>query len=79
MAGLSARKLQTVPSNEGIQADVALTESNGDEHVVRCLCKFDGTTDIGDPNSGETLKYLSDRYGDQTVWALSRQVTLAGH
>ncbi|MBV6489825.1 MAG: hypothetical protein CNCCGFBP_00199 [Fimbriimonadaceae bacterium] len=79
MAGLTARKLQTVPSNEGIQADVALTEPNGDEHVLRCLCKFDGTTDIGDPSAGEALKYLSDRYGDQTIWALTRQVTLAGH
>lgn len=76
MAGLKARKLQTVPSNDGIQADVALTEPNGDEHILRCLCKFDGTTDIGDPSAGDVMNYLSDRYGDQTVWALTRQVTL---
>jgi hypothetical protein len=30
MAGLKARRLQTVPSSEGIQGDVVLTEPNGE-------------------------------------------------
>jgi len=76
VAGLRALRLKSVPSDEGIHAEVGLTEPNGDEHIVRCLCKFDGTTDIADMRGGEALKYLSDRYGDQTVWALTRQVTL---
>lgn len=79
MAGLTARKLAEIPSTDGIQADVALLEPNGDEHVVRCLCKFDGTTDIGEVGDGSVLGYLSDRYGSQAVWALTRQVTLSGH
>ncbi len=61
---LRGRFLRSVPSDEGRQADIALIEPNGEEHVVRCLIKVTGT-DIG--GNGEVLAYLNSRYGDQTV------------
>ncbi|MBN9500499.1 MAG: hypothetical protein BGO01_07745 [Armatimonadetes bacterium 55-13] len=74
MNGLRARLLEHVPSPDGTQADVLLIEPNGDEHRVRCLCKRDGTTDLG--GDGEMVAFLNDKYGEQTVWALARQMTL---
>lgn len=74
MNGLRARLLEHVPSPDGPQADVLLIEPNGDEHRVRCLCKRDGTTDIG--GDGEMVAFLNDKYGDQSVCGLARQVTL---
>lgn len=74
MNGLRARLLEHVPSPDGTQADVLLIEPNGDEHRVRCLCKRDGTTDLG--GDGEMVTFLNDKYGEQTVWALARQMTL---
>lgn len=75
MNGLRAVLMRHVPSPDGIQADVLLIEPNGDEHRVRCLCKDDGSTDIG--GDGEMISFLTDKYGEQTVWALSRQITLS--
>ena len=74
MNGLRAVLLRHVPSVDGIQADVLLIEPNGDEHHVRCLCKHDGTTDIG--GDGEEIAYLNEKFGSQTVWTLSRRVTV---
>lgn len=75
MSGLRAVFMRHVPSADGKQADVLLIEPNGDEHRVRCLCKHDGSTDIG--GDGETISFLAEKYGEQTVWALSRQMTLS--
>lgn len=76
MHGLQARFLRFVPSTEGTQADLTLTEPNGDEHLVRCLCRPSGSIDIGEVGNGETLGYLDDRYGSQTVCALCRDAML---
>ena len=75
MNGLRAVLMRHVSSVDGIQADVLLIEPNGDEHRVRCLCKHDGSTDIG--GDGEMIAFLNEKFGSQTVWALSRQVTLS--
>ncbi len=74
MNGLTARLVEHVPSPDGTQADALLIEPNGDEHRIRCLCKKDGTTDLG--GDGAMVHYLNQKYGSQTVWALSRQMTL---
>jgi hypothetical protein len=50
-------------------------ESNGDEHLVRCLVKGDGTDFGGD---GEWLEYLNRRYGAQGVWNVARRAVI-GH
>ena len=76
MSGLRAVLMRHVPSPDGPQADVLLIEPNGEEHQVRCLCKSDGTTDLGVIGDGGRLTYLEDKYGSQVVWALSRQLTL---
>jgi hypothetical protein len=73
---LQARFLRFVHSTEGTQADLLVTEPNGDEHLVRCLCRPSGSTDIGEVGDGETVGYLNDRYGSQVVCALCRQATL---
>lgn len=77
MNGLRAELMRRVPSPDGPQADVILIEPNGTEHQVRCLCKPDGTTDIGVMGGAERLLDLEERYGAQVVCALSRQITLA--
>jgi|CXWL01.1.fsa_nt_gi hypothetical protein len=76
MAGLTAKRLQRRNSESGVEADVLLTEPNGVEHTVRCLCKLVGTTDIGDPTGGVALRHLTTTYGEQVVWALTRQIAL---
>lgn len=74
MNGLRAHLIESQNSSEGLQAELMLVEPNGDEHRVRCLCKADGSTEIcGD---GESIDYLHEKYGERTVWALSRQTTL---
>ncbi len=61
MGVLRARKIESVPSLQGVQADIALIEPNGDEYRVRCLCKLDGSTDIGgDP---DVIAFLNAKYG----------------
>jgi hypothetical protein len=74
MNGLQARLLSRGPSPDGTQADLLLIEPNGDEHLVRCLCKDDGSTEIG--GDGEMVGYLNDKYGSPNVCSLSRQTTL---
>ena len=74
MNGLQAKLLGYVPSPDGTQADLLLLEPNGNENRVRCLCKRDGSTDIG--GDAERVDYLNTKYGSQTVWTLSRQITL---
>ncbi len=76
MAGLTAKRLNRLKSEHGIESDVILTEPNGVEHTLRCLCRLNGTTEIGDPTNGESLKHLAATYGEQMVWALTRQITL---
>jgi len=64
-----------VPTDDGTQADLVVTEPNGDQHSFRCLCRPDGRTEIeGDQ---EALDYLTQRYGEQTLWRLARTTTLA--
>ncbi len=74
MSGLRAELMRPDLSPDGKQADVLLIEPNGDEHKVRCLCKHGGSTDMG--CIGENVKFLSEKYGEQTVWALARQMTI---
>jgi len=74
MRVLRARLVELVPSSEGVQADVVLIEPNGDEYPVRCLCKPDGTTDIGgDPDA---IAFLNVRYGDNSLCVVAREATL---
>lgn len=57
---LIARLLEPVAFSEGVQADVVLIEPNGDEYLVRCLCRLDGSTEIGgDPG---VIALLDDKY-----------------
>ena len=74
MNGLRARLVERVTSDDGPQAVLVLTEPNGDEYTVRCLCKQDGTTDLG--GRADEIAFLNLKYGQQTIWALSRQITL---
>ena len=76
MSGLTARKIEEIPTNEGIQAHIALVEPNGDEHIVSCRCGFDGSTDITEFGTTGVVAYLSERYGAQIVRDLTRQTTL---
>ena len=77
MGGLRAEFMRRVPSLDGPQADVLLIEPNGDEHQVRCLCRSDGTTDLGTMDRPERLILLEETYGPQVICALTRQITLA--
>ena len=79
MNGLRAELMRRVPSPDGLQADVILIEPNGEEHQVRCLCKPNGTTDLGVLGGSGRLDTLEERFGQQTVCALSRQITLAAY
>ncbi len=71
---LRARVVGLVDSPDGKQADIMLIEPNGDEHLVRCLCKWDGTMDIG--GDGEVLAYLNQRYSAEMVGQTARAATL---
>ena len=76
MADLQVRLIRYVDSEEGTQADLLLIEPNGDEHRVRCLCKKDGSTDIGEEGDGQVLAYLNNRYGPVAVCTVSRRATI---
>jgi hypothetical protein len=78
MVEITARRIAECPSAEGIQAYVAFRETNGDEHQVRCLCKSNGSIDIGEVGDGNVFLYLCKRYGRQAVCDMARQVTLSG-
>lgn len=78
MAALTARLLERKNTEFGIEGMVVLTESQGAGHLMRCLCKLDGTTEIGDFTLSVSHSHLTAVYGTQTVWALARQVTLNG-
>lgn len=71
--------MRLVPSPDGRQADVLLIEPSGEEHQVRCLCKPDGSTELGVMGGPERLVHLSEEYGPQVVCSLARQITLAEH
>ena len=58
---LSARAVHRVETSEGVIAEVVVVEPNGDEYVVKCLCRVEGTTVDGE---GDALCYLNERYGD---------------
>ncbi|MHB8635520.1 MAG: hypothetical protein ACYC96_03495 [Fimbriimonadaceae bacterium] len=58
---LSARAINRVETPEGVIAEVVVVEPNGDEYVVKCLCRDEGTTVDGE---GDALSYLNERYGD---------------
>lgn len=76
MAGarLSSRLVARLSSPAGAEADLVLVEPNGDEHLVRCLAKGDGTELGGD---GEVLAYLNARYGPEAVCAAARHAVEA--
>lgn len=69
--------MRHVLSPHGPQSDVLFMEPNGEEHQVRCLCRADGTTELGVLGGPERLLALEDRYESQVVCALARQVTPA--
>lgn len=77
MNSLSAHLLKSLPSDLGPQADVLLVEPNGDKYTVRCLCKPDGTTDVGEAGNARNLSYLAAKYGSQNVVSLLRRATLS--
>lgn len=79
MGTLRAELMRRVPSPQGPQSDVLLVESSGEEHQVRCLCKEDGTTEISVLDGPERLIVLEERYGEQVIWALCRQITLSSY
>ncbi len=68
--------MRHVPSNEGRQADLLIIEPDGQEHQIRCLCRADGTTVLGELGDGKRIPHLDRKYGSQVIWALTRQVTL---
>jgi hypothetical protein len=74
MGDLRARLVKPVPSLDGVQADVVLIEPNGDEYLVRCLCRLDGSTEIGgDP---VVIAFLNEKYGDQALCGVAREAAM---
>ena len=71
---LHSRVVRLVDSPDGKQADIMLIEPNGDEHPVQCLCKPDGTMDLG--GDGEVLAYLNHRYSPAVVGQTARAAIL---
>lgn len=61
-------------SSEGTQALVAFIDPNGDESVVRCLCREDMTLDLG--AESEVLDYLHGRYGPNELCRMARRTVL---
>ena len=75
--GLQALLMRPEPSAHGVQATVLLVEPSGNELQVRCLCKPDGTTELGVFDGPAGLNELIESYGRETVVSLARQVALA--
>jgi len=67
--------IRYVASPDGVQADIALIEPNGEEHQVRCLCRATGTEIGGDDY---TLLYLNERYSPEAVWQTASRVVEFG-
>jgi hypothetical protein len=68
--------IRYVPSPDGVQADIALIEPNGEEHEVRCLCRENGTEIGGDEY---TLLYLNHRYSPDVVSLSASNVVHHGY
>lgn len=76
MAGqLIARAIHRIETSEGVIAEVVVTEPNGDETTVKCLCREEGTTVDGE---GDSLSYLNERYGDVAFCTAVRKAAM-GH
>jgi hypothetical protein len=73
MSALRSRFICEVPSPDGRQADVAIIEANGDEHIVRCLIR-PNLTEIG--GDFEIVQYLNERYGEEAVCRAALAATL---
>lgn len=72
---LSARAIHRIETAEGVIAEVVVIEPNGDEYVVKCLCRDEGTTVDGE---GDALSYLNERYGDVAFCTAVREAAM-GH
>jgi hypothetical protein len=72
---LRGRLIRYVPSPDGVQADIALIEPNGEEYEIRCLCRPTGTEIGGDDY---TLRYLNERYSPEAVWRTASRVVEYG-
>jgi len=70
---LSARAVNRIETAEGVIAEVVVIEPNGDEYVVNCVCRDEGTTVDGE---GDTLVYLNERYGDVAFCLAVRNAAL---
>ena len=58
---LNARAVNRIETSEGVIAEVVVIEPNGDQYIVNCICRKEGTTVDGE---GDALSYLNERYGD---------------
>jgi hypothetical protein len=72
--GYEIRILNAAPTEIGPQAEALLVEPNGDAHRVRCLCRLDETTEIGEPENNRMMEYLTNRYGCQLVTELREAI-----
>ena len=76
MPWLEASLMRRVTSDDGVQADILIVEPTGEEHQIRCLCRHNGATDLGEHVEPGHLEHLKGRYGPQVLLALTRHVTL---
>lgn len=76
MKWLTAELVDRNTTDEGVQSTILMTEPNGDQHRMQCICRQDGTTDLRESDEGSQIDYLNERYGPQVVCALSRFVAL---
>ena len=76
MKWLTAELVNRISTDEGVKATILMTEPNGDQHSMLCLCRPDGSTDLRENDIGSQIDYLNERYGPQVVCALSRFVAL---
>ena len=76
MSYLTAEVIRPVPSPDGPQAQVRITEPNGDTYEFLCLCRDKFKTELGEPSENQALAYVVDKYGQQVIFALCRFVTL---
>ena len=62
-------------SEFGPSAIVQIAEPNGDVHLVRCLCRPEGVTEVGEPTGANMLDYLTERYGSDMISSI-REATI---